>query len=56
MREAIFPKPDAELADALRGLDAQARQAAVRFNGWDGYDDERIRAFLRDHPDVASPA
>jgi hypothetical protein len=56
MRQAIFPKPDAELADALRGLDAQARQAAVRFNGWGGYDDERIRAFLRDHPDVTSPA
>jgi hypothetical protein len=56
MRQAIFPKPDAELADALRGLDLQARQAAVRFNGWDEFEDERIRAFLRDHPDVGSSA
>jgi len=56
MRQAIFPKPDAELADALRGIDVQARHEGVRFNGWDGYEDERIRAFLRDHPDLGSPA
>jgi hypothetical protein len=56
MRRAIFPKSDAELANALRGLNEQARQAAVRFNGWGGLDDERVGAFLRDHPDPASPA
>jgi hypothetical protein len=56
MRQAIFPKPDQELADALRGLDGQARQAGLRFNGWDGFEDERVRAFLRDHPEVGSSA
>lgn len=39
MHQAIFPKPDQELADASRGLDGQARQAGFRFNGWDGYED-----------------
>jgi hypothetical protein len=54
LRQAIFPKSDQELADALRGLDAQARQAGFRFNGWDGYEDERVGAFLRDNPEVGS--
>ena len=50
----IFPKPDTELADALRGLNEQARQAAVAFNGWEGFEDERVRTFLRGHPAVGS--
>jgi hypothetical protein len=54
MRQAIFPKPDTELADALRGLNEQARQAAVAFNGWEGFEDERVRTFLRGHPAVGS--
>jgi hypothetical protein len=54
LRQAIFPKSDQELADALRGLDAQARQVGFRFNGWDGYEDERVLAFLRDNPEVGS--
>jgi hypothetical protein len=56
MRQAIFPKPDADLANALRGLDGAARQAALRFNGWDGYEDDQIREFLRNNPDPGSAA
>jgi hypothetical protein len=56
MRAAIFPKPDGDLAKALRELDAQARQASFRFNGWEGYEDDRIREFLRDHPEPDLPS
>lgn len=42
---------DRDLARALALVDAVARQAGQQYWGWEGYDEERVRAFLEEHLD-----
>jgi hypothetical protein len=50
VRKAVFPMSDQDLADALRALGEQARMISFPFDGWSGYEDLRILAFLEMHP------
>src|SRR6185312_11416106 len=49
-RREIYPKSDAELAQALRDLGQIGSGEFFYVNGWDEYEDERIRSFLAEHP------
>ena len=49
-RTEIYPKSDAELAQALRDLGQIGSGEFFYVNGWDEYEDERIRSFLSEHP------
>lgn len=53
-RQALFPRPDDELANVLRVLGEQAGQQAWRYAGWDGFEDQRILRFLQAHPPPVS--
>ncbi|QRY42314.1 ATP-binding protein (plasmid) [Microbacterium hominis] len=44
-RAALFDGPDTELADVYRKMDATARNEAFLFNGWDGFENPRLREF-----------
>jgi TIR domain len=50
LRARIFPKPDAELAEALIQLNRLATGEGFRFSGWDGFSSRRILEFIRHHP------
>lgn len=49
-RGEIYPESDAELAQALRDLGQIGSGEFFHVNGWDEYEDERIRSFLAEHP------
>jgi hypothetical protein len=49
-RSEIYPESDAELAQALRDLGQIGSGEFFHVNGWDEYEDERIRSFLAEHP------
>jgi len=49
-RDTIFPDDDQSLAEALRGLGEMGSGEFFFVNGWDEYEDERIRRFLSAHP------
>jgi hypothetical protein len=53
MRAQIFPESEEMLADALRGISSMAGQEGIRYNGWSGFDDQRILSFLKNHPSGA---
>ncbi|AKV85464.1 hypothetical protein AKG07_03210 [Microbacterium sp. CGR1] len=44
-RAALFDGTDAQLAAVYRHMDDTARKEASAFNGWDGFEDQRLRAF-----------
>ncbi|MCA1693543.1 MAG: ATP-binding protein, partial [Actinobacteria bacterium] len=46
MRAVLFPRPDADLASALREIDRMAASEGVRFSGWQGFCTDQVRAFL----------
>jgi hypothetical protein len=50
VRGEIYPEDDAKLAQALRDLGEIGSGEFFYVNGWDGYEDERIRSFLAEHP------
>jgi hypothetical protein len=49
-RAEIYPESDAKLAVALRELGQVGSGEFFYVNGWDEYQDDRIRSFLREHP------
>jgi hypothetical protein len=49
-RSEIYPESDAKLAHALRDLGQIGSGEFFYVSGWDGYEDERIRSFLAEHP------
>jgi hypothetical protein len=49
-RSAIFPEDDQLLAESLRALGKIGSGEFFFVNGWDGYEDDRIRGFLEAHP------
>jgi hypothetical protein len=51
MRDAIFPGSDGELADAVRTVALRAREMTHPLHGWHGFEDQRIHAFLEEHPE-----
>lgn len=55
-RDALFPLTDPELAQALRAIGREAVRGAFHFNGWDGYSDPRIIAFLDANPEEGQDA
>jgi hypothetical protein len=50
VRAAIFPGSDEELANALRAIAEEARRFSFALGGWRGYEDQRIRLFLKRYP------
>lgn len=44
-RGALFDGTDAELADVYRKMDATAQNEALLFNGWEGFENPRLRKF-----------
>jgi hypothetical protein len=48
-RAILYPHDDENLAAALRALNNWASQEGWRFSGWDGFLNERVRAFLAKH-------
>jgi hypothetical protein len=53
-RSEIHPESDAKLAQALRDLGQIGSGEFFYVNGWDGYEDERIRSFLAEHPPTSA--
>jgi hypothetical protein len=49
-RSAIFPEDDQLLAESLRALGKIGSGEFFFVNGWDWYEDDRIRRFLEAHP------
>lgn len=49
IRNNLFPLSDEDLATALRTIDERASKIARHYDGWDGFHDERIAAFIRKH-------
>jgi hypothetical protein len=49
-RSEIYPESDADLAQALRDLGQIGSGEFFYVNGWDGYEDARIRSFLSENP------
>ena len=49
-RSEIYPESDAKLAQALRDLGQIGSGEFFYVNGWDEYEDERIRGFLAENP------
>ncbi|HSS42542.1 MAG TPA: ATP-binding protein [Solirubrobacterales bacterium] len=49
-RSEIYPESDTKLAQALRDLGQIGSDEFFYVSGWDGYEDERIRTFLSEHP------
>ena len=49
-RSEIYPEGDTKLAQALRELGEIGSGEFFYVNGWDEYEDERIRSFLAEHP------
>jgi hypothetical protein len=47
-REALFDGDDQLLAHAITQLSEAAQREGFRYNGWDGLEDERVSAFVRD--------
>lgn len=52
-RREIYPSDDADLAQALRDLGQIGSGEFFYVNGWDEYEDDRIRSFLAKHPPAA---
>jgi len=50
VREVIFPRSDADLAAAIRGIDQLATKEGVSYSGWHGIDDPAVIEFLAAHP------
>lgn len=50
MRAILFPRPDSELAPALREIDRMARSEGARFDGWYGFDNPAVRQLLDNNP------
>jgi hypothetical protein len=48
-RAEIYRKTDADLAQALRDLGQIGSGEFFYVNGWDDYEDQRIRTFLEEH-------
>jgi len=48
-RAALFEGTDEELATIYAYMDAAAQREAFSFNGWDGFDDAQLRAFVEEH-------
>lgn len=46
MRARIFPGTDRFLADALNELNSIANSESFQYNGWDGLEDDQVRAFV----------
>jgi hypothetical protein len=49
VRDVIYPRPDAELAEALATIDRLAAHEAFQYGGWDGFTNREITSFLRAH-------
>jgi len=49
-RGEIYPESDTKLAQALRDLGEIGSGEFFYVNGWDEYEDDRIRSFLSKHP------
>lgn len=47
MRSVLFPRPDSELAAALREVNRMASSEAVGFSGWHGFASEQVDRFLQ---------
>ncbi len=50
VRQIVFPREDAELADALRDIAYNAGRMQEGMRGWWGWQDARISEFLAAHP------
>lgn len=50
MRATLFPRPDNELAAALREVDRMSRREGVRFSGWTGFGSAIIERLLKANP------
>jgi hypothetical protein len=46
MRAILFPRPDSELAAALREIDRAASNEGAMLNGWHGFDNPAVQRFL----------
>lgn len=50
MRATLFPRPDNELAAALREVDRTSRSEGVRFSGWTGFGSAEVERLLKANP------
>jgi len=53
-RSEIYPESDVKLAQALRDLGQIGSGEFFYVNGWDEYEDERIRSFLAENPPTSA--
>ncbi len=49
MRQVLFPGTDEFLATALAEVNRLASRESFQYAGWDGFDDDAIVKFIRDH-------
>lgn len=54
MRAVLFPRPDDELAAALREIDRMASSEGARFNGWHGFGSGAVRTLLNENPQLSA--